>query len=151
MHLQTIVIALPLEEELLTPFYQWGKNFDFSHVKNVYFIHSVKKNIMPLEFGMMESPDETTFNQMKPTMEKFLKDEALKILPSHFQGKSEFLITLDYHPDQAMVEKLRELNANLLVVSTRGKHGIKGLFQSSFTDSMIKFAPCDVLVVRPKP
>jgi hypothetical protein len=30
------------------------------------------------------------------------------------------------------------------------KHGIEGLFTSSFAEYLIKFSPCDLFVVRPK-
>ena len=149
MRPQRIAIAVPIEETLLGPFYEWGKKFDFSHVEAVHLIHVVKKNITPLEFGLIESPDEVTYKEMEPTIEKYLKDEAKKILPSDFKGPVQFHVTNDFHPEEEVIDLLKELKATLIVVATRGKHGLEGLFHSSFTDYMIKFAPCDVFVVRP--
>lgn len=150
MRPQIIAIAVPIEEALLGPFYEWGKNFDFSHVETVHFIHVVKKNITPLEFGLVESPDEVTYKEMEPTIEKYLKDEARKILPPDFKGGVKFHVTNDFHPEEEVIDLLKELKATLIVVATRGKHGLEGLFHSSFTDYMIKHAPCDVFVVRPQ-
>ncbi len=149
MNLQKIVIAVPLEEELLKPLYEWGKKFDFSHVESIHFLHVVKKNIMPLEFGLIESPDDLTFHQIHPTLEKFLQDESHKIVPSDYKGKIDYKVALDFHPEDDFIEILKKIGATLLVVSTRGRHGLSGLFHSSFTDYMVKFAPCDVFVVRP--
>lgn len=151
MRPQKIAIALPLDQSLLYPLYDWGKKFDFSHVESVHFIHVVKKNITPLEFGLIESPDDNTFQDMVPTLDKFLKDEAKKILPPDFKGKVHYEITKDFHPEEEIIDILKRIHASLIVVATRGKHGFEGLFHSSFTDYMVKFAPCDVFVVRPEP
>lgn len=150
MRPQRIVIALPLEEPLLTSLYQWGKNFDFSHVESVHFIHVVKKNITPLEFGLIETPDEGTFQDMAPALERFVQEEAKKILPPNFPGKVSMQLTKDFDPQEEVIDILKDRMATLIVVATRGKHGLDGLFHSSFTDYMIKYAPCDVFVVRPE-
>jgi nucleotide-binding universal stress UspA family protein len=149
MRSQRIVIAVPLEDSLLTPLHEWGRKFDFSHVESIHFIHVVKKNITPLEFGLMETPDDATYKDMIPTIEKFLKDEARNILPGDYKGQIHFQVTKDFHPEEEVIDFLKELKATLIVVATRGKHGFDGLFHSSFTDYMVKFAPCDVFVVRP--
>ena len=146
---QKIAIALPVEENLVHPLYDWGKRFDWSHVSETHFIHVVKKNITPLEFGMVEIPDERTYQEMVPNLEKFLKQEAMKIVPRNYLGEVYFHLTRDFSPGDEMIATLKKLNVTLIVVSTRGKHGFEGLFHSSFTDQMVKFAPCDVYVVRP--
>lgn len=150
MRSQRIVIALPLEDQLLVPFHEWGKNFDFSHVESILFVHVVKKNITPLEFGLIESPDDNTYEEMVPTISKFMKDEARAILPSDFTGKIDYQVTKDFNPEEELIDILKREHATLVVVATRGKHGFEGLFHSSFTDYMVKFAPCDVFVVRPE-
>jgi len=144
-----IVIALPLEEELLKPLYEWGKRFDWSHVTDAHFVHVIKKTITPLEYGLIEIPDESTLKEMTPTLNKFLEDEAKKILPTDYSGRTYFHLEADFSPDEEMTTLLKKIHADLIVVSTRGKHGIEGLFHSSFTDHMTRSAPCDVFVVRP--
>lgn len=149
MRPQKIAIAIPLEENLLEPLREWGRKFDFSHVESIHFIHVVKKNITPLEFGLIESPDDATYKDMAPTIEKFLREEAKKIVPADFHGSMNFKVTKDFHPEEEVIDILKELRTTLIVVATRGKHGFEGFFHSSFTDYMVKFAPCDVFVVRP--
>jgi len=151
MRPQKIVIALPLEDSLLGPLHEWGKKFDFSHVESIHFVHVVKKNITPLEYGLMESPDEVTYQDMVPALSKFLKDEATKILPKDYKGTVEFLVTKDFNPEEEIIDILKNVNASLIVVTTRGKHGLDSLFHSSFTNHMVRYSPCDVFVVRPTP
>lgn len=145
-----LVIALPLEEELLDPFYSWASSFDFKHFDSISFIHIVKKTITPIEFSVIENPTEATFLQMKPTLENFLKEEKNKIIPKDYLGQIQYIVSKHLHPDEEMIHFLKELKTKLVVVSTRGKHGLKGLFTSSFTDRMVKFSPCNILVLRPQ-
>lgn len=150
MRPQRIVVALPLEDSLLGPLHDWGANYDFTHVESVHFIHVVKKNITPLEFGLIETPDDGTYQDMLPALEKFMREESQKILPRDFAGKVTLQLTKDFNPEEDVVDILKQRKATLLVVATRGKHGFDGLFHSSFTEHMVKFAPCDVFVVRPE-
>lgn len=150
MRPQRIVVALPLEDSLLGPLYDWGSKYDFSNVESVHFIHVVKKNITPLEFSLLETPDEGTYRDMLPALEKFMREESQKILPKNFKGEVTLDLTRDFSPEEEVVDFLKDKRASLIVVATRGKHGIEGFFHSSFTDYMVKFAPCDVFVVRPE-
>ncbi len=147
--MSNIIIALPLEEKLLTPLHAWGKRFDWSHVTGVHFTHVVKKNVTPLEFGLMEMPDAATFNSMSPTLERFLREEAQKILPASFKQEVYFNLSCDFNPEEEVLSLIKKTGADLLVVTTLGRHGFPGIFHSSFTEHMIRYAPCDVYVVRP--
>lgn len=149
MQSQRIVVTLPLEEENLKALYDWGKKFDFTHVESILFLHIVKKSVSPLEFGLMESPDEKTFQDMIPTLTTFLNEESKKILPTSYQGQISFKVTSDFHPENEVIDILIEFHATLVIVATRGKIGIDALLHSSFTYQLVKHAPCDVFVVRP--
>lgn len=150
MRQKNVIIALPIENDLLKPLYAWGRRFDWSHVDAVHIVHIVKKNITPLEFGLMELPDEKTYQEMVPTLKKFLQDEAKKIVPSDYRGEIQYHLTSDFNPNEQIINFIKQLRAELVIVSTRGKHGFQGLFHSSFTEHMVRFAPCDVYVVRPE-
>lgn len=145
-----LAIAIPLEEELLKPLHHWGENFDWSHVTTVHFLHIVKKVVMPLEFAIAENPTLEVFEEMKPTLLKFLEEQKAKIIPAEFKGNALLHVDCSFDPEETMVSKLKEIHASVVVVSTHGRKGFDGLFHSSFTDHMIKFSPCDVYVVRPR-
>lgn len=150
MNQNNIAIALSLDDQLLKPLHEWGKNFTWTNVKEVHFFHIIKKNVTPLEFGLVEMPDEKTLKSMIPTIEQFLKDEAAKIIPASSRPEIKFHVWGDFNPKQKAVDFLQSQAIKLLVCSTRGLHGPKAIFQSSFADYMIKFAPCDIYIVRPK-
>lgn len=147
---QKIAIAMPLEDEQLETLHSWGQRFDFSHVKEIHFIHVVKKSVTPLEFGLMELPSDETYQDMIPTLRKFLENEAARIVPKDFHGDLRYHIEADFDPEKTIEEIVKNVGADLVVAATRGMHGFKGLFHGSFTDHLVKFAPCDVYVVRPE-
>ncbi|MBT3979944.1 MAG: universal stress protein [Bacteriovoracaceae bacterium] len=47
------------------------------------------------------------------------------------------------------IEHLEKVDADLVIVATRGEQGAKGLFKESFSFFLTESAPCDVLVLRP--
>ena len=53
-------------------------------------------------------------------------------------------------PDDEIVDLANELRADLLVVGTHERHGVKRFFTHTVTDAIVKHCPCPVLVVRPK-
>ncbi len=147
---QKLIIAMSLEDQLISPLYSWGKKFNWNSYNEVHFIHVVKKNLAPLEFGIMELPSEETYQAMIPTLNKFLEDESKKIIPESFKGKIFYHTKLDFNPAEAVTLLCKEFQVDLVVLSTRGKHGFEGIFHSSFTDHLVRFANSDVYVVRPK-
>jgi nucleotide-binding universal stress UspA family protein len=149
MLLSDIAIALPLEDSLLKPLQLWGKKIDWHLVKHVHVIHVVKKSITPFEFGLVEIPDAKAFEDMTPTLYEFLRTETKKILSPEFKGEVSYHLAIDLHPEDEMVRMLKHLAPNMVVVSTQGRHGLEGFFHGSFSEQMVRFAPCDVYVVRP--
>ncbi len=150
MTTKKIAITLPLEENTLGPLHTWGEEFDWSEIAEVHFLHVVKKQVTSLEFGVIENPDEKTYQQMVPALEQHMRSEAMKILPRKFTGQVFYHLTKQFSVEEEVISLIKKLGLSLIVVSTRGIHGLKGLFHTSFAEKMIKFAPCDVYIVRPK-
>lgn len=142
-----ILIALSIEDDVLQPLHAWGRRFDWEKIEDVHFLHIVKKNITPLEFGLLETPDEESFEDMRPALDKFLHEEAHRIIPSQFHPKIHFHLLRDFYPDEETVELCRDIKPDLLVLASHGKHR---MFHHSFSEHIIKTAPCDVYVVRPE-
>jgi nucleotide-binding universal stress UspA family protein len=51
-------------------------------------------------------------------------------------------------PYQEIIALAREIDADLIVLSTRGQSGLKRLLLGSTAERVIRFAPCPILVVR---
>jgi nucleotide-binding universal stress UspA family protein len=52
------------------------------------------------------------------------------------------------HAAEAIIEKANQIQADLIVVGSRGLTGIKRLFLGSVSRKVVRHAPCSVLVVR---
>lgn len=145
---QKIVLALSISPALNISLHDWGKNYDFSRTAMIYLIHVVKKNLTPFEYGIMENPDDETFEEMKPALNQYLLDESYKIIPENYEGIVETHILKSFDADEEVEKFLSLVDADLIVVTPTDKHGLEGIFHHSFTHHMIKSAPCDVYVVR---
>ncbi len=75
--------------------------------------------------------------------------EAAADIRTHFPGKDLKLTTeiLRGSPDQQIIEKAKEWNADLIVVGSHGR-GFWGRMLGSVSDGVVHHAPCSVLVVR---
>lgn len=93
-----------------------------------------------------------------PTKDKYpeIEDATIRVLDSLREkleldkSKVELKCFFNESPKKRIREFLEEVNADICVVATRGKHGIRGLFSSSFADHLLKYSPCDIQVLRPK-
>lgn len=148
---QHIMIAIPTEDDLLAPFYEWCKRFDWNNVGQVDLVHIVKINITPLEFGLVEVPTTNAFLEMLPTLENFLKDEGKKIVPAHLLDRTSYLIESHYYPEDRIIELSKQRGTDMVIVSTIERHGLDGFFHHSFSEHLIKNAQCDIFVVKGAP
>ena len=80
--------------------------------------------------------------------QEFVADAASDIR-KHFSGKELKLTTevLRGSPDQQIVEKAKEMKADLIVVGSHGR-GFWGRMLGSVSDGVVHHATCSVLVVR---
>jgi nucleotide-binding universal stress UspA family protein len=65
-------------------------------------------------------------------------------------NKLELKCFFSHSREVTINDYLKNVHADLVVVATRGKHGIEGFFSSSLADFLCKYSPCDVLVKRPR-
>lgn len=52
-------------------------------------------------------------------------------------------------PRHALVDEARRMNADLIVVGSRGRSGVAKILLGSVASHVVTHAPCSVLVVRP--
>jgi universal stress protein A len=52
------------------------------------------------------------------------------------------------HPVQEIVDAAGSLEADVIIISTHGRTGLKHVFLGSVAENIVRYAPCPVLVVR---
>lgn len=83
------------------------------------------------------------------------QDEARKKLFTLSYREIEELVPVDVHvpsgkPAEEIVNLAKDLETDLIVISTNGYQGLKHLVMGSTAEKVVRAAPCPVLVVREK-
>jgi nucleotide-binding universal stress UspA family protein len=145
--MKNIVICVDLNEnsiEALKKFHQYHHDFKHAtlHFIHIFEIHIYNADLVPVVF-----PNESQYVEIEKSTHLILDKLA------HDVGARDDQIQTKCFFSHSREEKIRhyltEVNADLVVVATRGKHGIEGFFSSSLADFLCKFSPCAVLVLRP--
>jgi nucleotide-binding universal stress UspA family protein len=89
---------------------------------------------------------EQYFEQLRKHAQEELQKVADKVR-SDGQTAVTTDLTFDY-PARAILERAKNLPADLIVIGTRGLTGMKHLLLGSIAERVVRLAPCDVLTVK---
>jgi nucleotide-binding universal stress UspA family protein len=145
--MKNIVVCADLNQNSLDTLKSLGRSLDFRdtilHFIHVFEIHLYNADIVPVIF-----PTEVQYPDIEKStlsiLDKLSKDVGAR--SDQVQLKCFF----SHSREEKINSYIEEVNAEMVVVATRGKHGIEGFFSSSLADFLCKYSPCDVLVIRPK-
>ncbi len=147
MKVNKVIIAVSMEEETQRPLFQL-KDLNFSHDTEIHLIH-----VMPvilyargMDLTVLTYPLEEERPKIVDTVTDKLKKLASEIFPGHSNIVYECLF--DSNEKAAFCDYVQEQKADLVVVATRGRHGLKNFFDSSFAQHQLKHSPTNVLVLR---
>ena len=112
----------------------------------LHFVRIVEIQIFSADTVSTIYPPESEYADIESYSIKQMKNLAKKM--SINEEQATFSCFFETRREEKIVSFIKEKKADLIVTATRGKHGIEGLFSSSFTDYLCKFSPCDVLVMR---
>ena len=145
--MKNIVICTDLNQNSLDTLKTLNQSLDFKdailHFIHVFEIHMYNADIVPVIF-----PTEVQYPEIEKSTLGILDKLAQDIGAKNEQVKLKCFFS--HSREEKIRSYIKEVNANMVVVATRGKHGIEGFFSSSLADFICKYSPCDVLVIRPK-
>jgi nucleotide-binding universal stress UspA family protein len=144
-----IFVAVPLDQPLQKTLVNKMKAMDLNSFDSIHLIHVFKQESYPYMLPPTIYPpadqkhaiSESIVEMMKSMWSDVKRDEVKDVY---------FECTFAESPRRQFVEILKAGEATKVLVATRGKHGIEGIFSSSFTEHLVKYSPCDLLVVRSK-
>lgn len=142
--MKKIVLFSQLEEESLNQLKKISAHMNVADFE-FHLVHCHKIQVYMNELSLYSYPSEEQFEEMKKATDNILKQFANEMGLKNFHVHS----FLDSDPKDRCSTFLEDIEANLCVVATRGKKGLDGVFESSFANHMNKYAPCDVLALRP--
>ncbi len=144
------VVACPLEGAQLEAIKHWAKTYPTA-LGPVDFIHIVERKVYPADLMLaVETPTPEEFKVLRETIIDYLRHQLVASLPAELRGSSKVTVLLANDTAEELAHYLKEEKARMVVVGTRGLKGFAGLFTSSFAQHMLRNAPCDVLVLRPR-
>lgn len=147
MKAKKVIVAVSLEEETHKPLLQL-KEMNIGPEAEIHLVHVVPTIIYAR--GMQLSVLTYPLPEERPKIEESILNKLSKIkeeiFPNHQNVK--FKCLFDANEKAAFNDYVSEQHADLVVVATRGRHGLKNFFDSSFAQHQLKHAPANVLVLR---
>lgn len=110
---------------------------------SITLLHVVQINFVGGEFGSIDYPLlETELKESRTKMlDTLLRDEIGETAPAQ-------AIMRTGQPLSEIVRAAKELDVDLIIISTHGHTGLKHVFLGSTAESVVRYAPCPVLTVR---
>jgi universal stress protein A len=110
---------------------------------SITLLHVVQINFVGGEFGSIDYP----------LLENELKEGRAKLLDRLLQEEIRNDIPADAsmrigQPLSEIIKAAKELEIDLIIISTHGHTGLKHVFLGSTAESVVRYAPCPVLTVR---
>ncbi len=107
------------------------------------FLHVVQVNYAYGEFGAID------FTALEREMRAGAEKELLGLLAeANAAGVAADSLVREGSPPKVIAEVAQEAGIDLLVISTHGYTGLKHVLMGSIAESVVRYAPCPVLVVR---
>ena len=145
--MKTIVLCVDLKKECLNTLKTVTKIIDLRDTQ-VHLLHIYEGQIFNADLTPWIIPEPEQYPSIEKSILKTLSKlrHELDLNPDNVKEKCIF----SFSREQEIKNYLLQNDASLVVLATRGKHGIEGLFLSSLADFLCKYSPCDVLVLRPQ-
>jgi nucleotide-binding universal stress UspA family protein len=144
--MKNIVVLADLNQESLSTLRRLRTDLDLKHAQ-MHFVHVFEIRMYNADLVPIVFPSEEQYPEIEQSSLAILRQlsDDLGIKSEHSTQKCFF----SHSREEKVRSYLGEVKADLVVVATRGKHGIEGFFSSSLADFLTKYSPCDVLILRP--
>jgi nucleotide-binding universal stress UspA family protein len=144
--MKTIVVLADLNQESLSTLRRLRTDLDLKHAQ-MHFVHVFEIRMYNADLVPIVFPSEEQYPEIEQSSLAILRQlsDDLGIKSEHSTQKCFF----SHSREEKVRSYLAEVSADLVVVATRGKHGIEGFFSSSLADFLTKYSPCDILILRP--
>lgn len=145
--MRNIVLCVDLREECLNSLKSIGQKIDLRNAR-VHLVHAFEIQSGVMEFATFVYPTQEQYPDIEKSVMELLTTLQKDLGLSDDQCEKHCLFV--HSKESTVKDYIDSKKADLVVLSTRGKHGIEGFFASSLADYLCKYSPCDVMVLRPR-
>lgn len=144
---KTCVICVSFEEEELKSLEEKLQEIDLNLFSRIHWVHVFHE----VQYSYVIEAYHYPLEEHKPDIEKnfiiMLQGLADRV-DAKLKDKTQVKCLFATSPRQRMVDYLAEVRADYALVLTPEKSGLDGLFGGSFSEYLLKHAPCHVLALR---
>lgn len=147
MRADKIIIAISLEEETFEPLRKI-KTLDLDIKAEIHLVHIVPSILYArgMQLSALTYPLPEERPRIEESIVKKLMELKSELLPEY--SNVTYACLFDSNEKAAFNDYVTKQHPDLVVVATRGKHGIHNFFDSSFAQYQLKHSPAKVLVLR---
>ncbi|HIG01232.1 MAG TPA: universal stress protein [Myxococcales bacterium] len=145
MAIRVRVILVPLDfSKHADSIVEWAAHLAEEHQSSVVLLHAYH---LPVEFQQVEG------TYLPADFWNSLKDEAKDQLTLYGdrlrrRGLQVEELTREGYPATVIEEEAERLHADLIVIGSRGRSGLKHLLLGSIAERVVQKSPCPVLTVK---
>ena len=145
MTIQVSLILVPVDfSEHAASVVEWAAHLAEEHDSTIALLHVYH---LPVEFQQVEGA------YLPADFWNSVKDEAKQQLALYGEDMRERGLEVEEiaregHPATVIEEEAERLGADLIVIGSRGRSGLKHLLLGSIAERVVQKAPCPVLTVK---
>lgn len=121
---------------------------DWSGVSEVHLVHGFQLQIYADNFYFTAYPMEDQYEEVKKSVDELLNNLASEVFKGDGGPKIVNDCVISSSPTKDLCDYAKDKKIDEMIIGTRGKHGISGLFSSSFAEYMVRHAPCELHILR---
>jgi len=148
--MRKVMIAVDLSDHSINLLKEKLTNRVWSDVEEVHFVHGFQLQIYADNFYFSAYPMEDQYEEVEKSVKELLTNLSNDIFKSGDSPKIIHSCLISSAPTNDLCEYASENKVDEMIIGTRGKHGIAGLFTSSFAEYMVRHAPCELHILRCK-
>jgi nucleotide-binding universal stress UspA family protein len=145
MHIDVRRILVPIDfSEHAEPVIRWAIHLAEEHGSTLILLHAYH---LPVEFQQLEGaylPQEF-WASVKAEAEQNLEAYAARVREAKIPVE---VIAREGYPATVIEDEAAVQHADMIVIGTRGRSGLKHLLLGSIAERVVQKAPCPVLTVR---
>jgi nucleotide-binding universal stress UspA family protein len=125
-------------------------SWSWDGVDDVHFVYGFTLQTYTDAFYFTRFPTEDQYEAIESSVVDVMNDLGKSIFTSKVGPNITFAVKMSSSPKETLAEYALANKIDEMIIGTRGKNGIAGLFSSSFAEYMVRNAPCALRVLRTK-